>query len=52
MDKKTVKLMIIENFINYFSSNENVRGAMFNIAIEHVNESEVDEFEELDNVHK
>jgi len=43
MKTKEIKLMIIENFIDYFTSNEVERQIMLKIASEYVEEDHVDE---------
>lgn len=46
MTTKEIKLMIIENFIDHYTSNENERNDMKMIAQEYVDEDWVDEIKQ------
>lgn len=47
-----IKLMIIQNFIDYYTSDEKERESMYEVAFEYVKDDHVDEIECAFNVSK
>jgi hypothetical protein len=47
-----IKLIIIQNFIDYYTSDEKERESMYEVAFEYVKDDHVDEIESAFNVSK
>jgi hypothetical protein len=47
-----IKLMIIQNFIDYYTSDERERESMYEVAFEYVKDDHIDEIESVFNVSK